>query len=97
MVFGLSDRQPYANIGNGTGCRTAAIAAPLLLTNGSARYEAGLHGCGKSPVCLFYAIATVFQSYHGGDLVCEMRRRKPEPTLLSTYGIFKLPHHIGMV
>ena len=27
----------------------------------------------------------------------EMRRRKPEPTLLLTQGIFNLPHHIGMV
>ena len=34
-------------------------------------------------VCLL-AIATVFQLYHGGDMMYEMRRRKPEPTLLST-------------
>ena len=26
-----------------------------------------------------------------------MRRRKPEPTLLQTQGIFKIAHHIGMV
>ena len=27
----------------------------------------------------------------------ELRRRKPKPTVLSTKGIFNLPHHIGMV
>ena len=27
----------------------------------------------------------------------EMRRHKPEPTLLLTDGIVKLPHHIGML
>ena len=27
----------------------------------------------------------------------EMRRRKPEPTLLPTQGIFDHPHHISMV
>ena len=33
-------------------------------------------------VCLlfFYTIPTVFQLYHGGDIMEEMRRRKPEPT-----------------
>ena len=47
-------------------------------------------------VCLlFYAIATVFQLFHGGDMY-EMRR-KPEPTLLPTQGIFNLANHIGMV
>ena len=41
-------------------------------------------------VCLlFYAIAAIFQLYHGNDMMYEMRRRKPEPTLL--------PHQIGMV
>ena len=50
-------------------------------------------------VCLllFYAIGTVFQLYHGGDMMCEIRRRKPEPTLLLTQGIVNLPHDIGMV
>ena len=54
--------------------------------------------------CLFvvYAIATVFQLYHGSEMMYEMRRRrrrrrKPEPTLLLTQWVFKLPHHIGMV
>ena len=50
-------------------------------------------------VCLllFYAIATVFQLYHYGDMIYEIRRRKPDPTLLQTQGIFNLPLHIGMV
>ena len=30
-------------------------------------------------------------------MMYEMRRRKPEPTLLPTQGTFNLPHHIGMV
>ena len=50
-------------------------------------------------VCLllFYAMTTVFQLYHGGDMTYEMRR-KPEPTPLPTQGIFNLPHRdIGMV
>ena len=33
---------------------------------------------------LFATIATVFQLYHGGDMMYEMRRRKPAPTLLLT-------------
>ena len=45
----------------------------------------------------FHTIATVFQLYNGGDMMHEMRRKKPEPTLLPTKGIFNLPHHIGMV
>ena len=38
--------------------------------------------------CLFvcYPIETVFQLYDGGDMMCEMRRRKPEPTLLLSRG-----------
>ena len=46
---------------------------------------------------LFYAIATVFQSYHGGDMMYEMRRRKTEHTRLPILGICNLPHHISMV
>ena len=84
-------------IGNGTGCRTAAMAAPLPLTSGPARCEAALHGCGRKPVCLFYSIATTFEPYHDGDMMYEMRRRKPKPTLLPTQGIFNLPYHIGIV
>ena len=67
-----------------------------FFTSGPVRCEAALYGCGTSPVCLVYAIATVFQLYRGYDMIYEMRR-KPEPTLLLTQGIFNLPHHIGMV
>ena len=54
---------------------------------------------GLSPVCLLllYNIATVFQLYHGSDMMYEMRRRKPEPTLLLTEAIFNLQHHIDMI
>ena len=45
---------------------------------------------------LFYTIVAIFQLYHGGDMVYEMRRRKTEPTLLLTQ-VFYLPHHAGMV
>ena len=49
-------------------------------------------------VCLlFYTLETVHQLYHDGDMMNEMRRRKPEPLLLPTQGIFNLPHHIDMV
>ena len=49
------------------------------------------------PACLlFYVKATVFQLYHGHDMMYEVRRRKPEPTLLHTQEIFNLPHHIGI-
>ena len=34
---------------------------------------------------------------HGDDMMYDMRRRKPDPTLLPTEGIFNLPHHIDMV
>ena len=44
---------------------------------------------------LFYAIATEFQ--YSGDMMYEMRRRKPKPTLLPTQWIFNLPCHTGMV
>ena len=74
------------------------MTAPLLLTISPARCEAALHGCGTSPICLFYTIATAFQLYHGGDMMYDMRRKKPEPTLLPTHWIFSLPRHdIGMV
>ena len=46
---------------------------------------------------LFYTIATLVQLYLCGDMMYEMRRRNPEPTLLQTQGIFKLPHNRGMV
>ena len=65
--------------------QTGAMAESLFLISRPVRSEAMLHGYRTSPVCLFYAIATVFQLYHGGDIMYEMRRRKPEPTLLSTH------------
>ena len=52
------------------------MVAPLLLTSGPARCETTLHGCWTSKGCLFYAIATVFQLYHGDDMMYEMGRRK---------------------
>ena len=39
---------------------------------------------------------TVFQLYHGGYLMDEMRR-KPDSTLLLMQGIFNLPYHISLV
>ena len=39
-----------ANLGSGTGHITVAMAAPLLLISGLARYEAGFHSCRTSPV-----------------------------------------------
>ena len=40
----------------------------------------------KNRACLllFYAIATSFQLCHGGGMMYETRRRKPEPTFLLT-------------
>ena len=43
---------------------------------------------------LFSTIATVLQLYHGHDMMHEMRRTKPKPTLFLTQGIFNLPYHI---
>ena len=40
----------YTHLGNGTGCSTATLAAPLLLTSGSVWYENMLQSCGTSPV-----------------------------------------------
>ena len=45
---------------------------------------------------LFYTITTVFQLYHGGDMMYEMRRGKHEPTLLPTQRISNLLHHLDM-
>ena len=66
------------------------MEAPELLRSGLAMCEATLHGCQTSLVCLFYAIATVFQFYHDGVMMYGMRRRKPEPTLLVAQEIFNL-------
>ena len=59
----------------------------------------GSRGALIEVVCLllFYTTATLFQLYSGGDMMYEMRRRKPEPTCLPTQWIFNLPHHVGMV
>ena len=46
---------------------------------------------------LFYAIVIVFQLYHGSENMYQVRKRKPEPTLWQTQGIFNLLHHIGTV
>ena len=40
----------YAHLGNGTGHRTASMAAALFLTSDPGRYEAVPHSCGTSPV-----------------------------------------------
>ena len=81
----------------GTGCRTAAMVAPLLLTSGLARCEAALHSCGTSSVYLLHTIATLCQLRHSGDMMYEIRRRKSKATLLQTQGIYKFPRHIEMV
>ena len=44
-----------------------------------------------SCLLLFYAIATVVQLYHGGDMIYDMRRRKPKPTLLPIQRILNPP------
>ena len=62
-------------------------------------WERNLHFPERGKFCLllFYVRATVFQLYHGGDIMCELRRRKPEPTHLPTQGISNVPHQIDMV
>ena len=67
----------YAYLENDTGCRTAVNGASLLLMGGPARTKSVLHGCGTSPVCSFYAIATVFQSYHGCDMIMRCTGETP--------------------
>ena len=41
-----------AHLGNGTGCRTATMAAPLVLTNGPVKCEVMLHGNFVSILCV---------------------------------------------
>ena len=60
-----------------------------------ARWEAVLHSCERSLICLLYTIATVFQLYPDSGMMYEMRR-KPKPTLLPTQGIFNRTHHVSM-
>ena len=54
-----------------------------------------------SCICRYYPRASFYGSlfllYYGGDRMYEVRRRKSEPTILPTQGIFNLPHYIGMV
>ena len=66
-------------------------------------YKSAHDMCQSMWECMFVwlllccAIVTVFQLYHSSDMMREMRRRKPEPTLLPTQGVFNLTHHTGMV
>ena len=53
-------------------------------SNGSNDGGATTEGRSICFLLLFFAIATLFQLYHGGDMMYEMRRRKSEPTLLLT-------------
>ena len=55
------------------------------------------HRFGTTTVCLLlsYAIATVLQIYHSHNMMYEMRRRTPKPTLLLIRGIFN-PYRNGM-
>ena len=50
-------------------------------------------------VCLLVVVLrhSIFQLYHGGDIMHDIRSRKSEPTLLLTQRIFNHPHHICMV
>ena len=52
------------------------MAAPLLVTSGPAKCEAVLRSCLTRPVCLFYAMATVFQLYHDGDMMYEKEKAR---------------------
>ena len=65
----------------------------VLVVDGVGGYYNGGIVC----LLLLYTIATVFQLYYGSDLMYEMRRRKPKPTLLSTQRIFNppTPHRHG--
>ena len=60
MLYALCYAMLCFMLWNGTGCRNAAMVAPLLLSNGPARWKAAAHGCGTSLICLFYAIARIF-------------------------------------
>ena len=60
-----------AHLGNGTGRRTATMAAPLLLTSGLVRYEALPHGCKTSPVFVVVYILAKSQITPGWVLTCD--------------------------
>ena len=47
-----------------------------------------------SAIVCFCFTPSVFQLHDGGDMMYELRRRKPKPTLLLTQGFFYLAHHI---
>ena len=50
----------------------------------------------QNELCLFsvvFNIAMLFQLYHDGDMIYEVRRRKLEPTVLLHQGIFTPPPH----
>ena len=55
-----------------------------------------LKAVGQACFVAFYAVATVFQLYHGSDMMYEIRRRKPAPMFLLTKETFNLSHHKGM-
>ena len=46
---------------------------------------------------IWWQQTTVFQLYHGSNMMNEMRTRKSKPTLLPTQWIFNLAHHTGIV
>ena len=49
-------------------------------------------------VCCCFTIATVFQLYHGGEMMYKKRRKKAWAyTFTNSRNFFNLPHHIGMV
>ena len=87
--------------------RPEAKEGPLMLSNylvllhshktSDSILTEGIIWCLPVSLLLFYARATVFQLYHGGNIMYEMRGRKPEPAPLPTQVIFNLPHHIGRV
>ena len=72
------------------------MAAPVFLNSGPPRCEAGIHSCGTNMICFFHAIATIFQLYHGTDMVWD-EKEKTQAYILMNQGIFNTPHHIGMV
>ena len=79
----------YTSLENDTGYQTAVMVS-LLLTSDPVKCEPVLPGCGESPLCLFYTTSTLFQVYHGCDMICKMIKRWPDPTLLPSQSIFNL-------
>ena len=56
-----------------------------LSVGGTVRWGGDLASTLLQFVCLllFYAFATAFKLYHSSDMMYEMRRRKPAPTLFT--------------